>query len=148
MADNASTHIVGDVKSVSVKVVKGGHLAAEIKPLAKGVTVRNDRLEGAALQFASGAPVVLLSGHDSGGEALSVKRAGANRYVIAREGPKDVKVDSVEAAFLRLKIEQFASGELNLSSAMTAKTWGGLARERAEPAIQAMKKARRRFARS
>lgn len=141
MSSNNRPRFIGDVaKATPVKVEpRAGNLVANLQALGEHMKVRNQLLNGAALQFEDGQSVVLLSGADAKDRRLVITKTGIDRYEIVRDGAEDVRVDEVETAFLRLKINQFVSGKLKLSAPMDAKAWKATMRQRLEAAEKALK---------
>ena len=86
-----------------------------------------DHLTAAAVEFASGKAVLLLTDEASADGAnvpVHVRKVGGNRFEIELETEDDEELDEVTAAFLRLKRDQFEKGKLRLSEPVTADGWG------------------------
>src|ERR1700681_2708531 len=101
--------ILGDVvarEDVTVNT-KGGSMTATLKkPLREKLGELGTSLSGAAVEFASGQAVVLLSRVPGAANAdlpVRVRKVGLNRFEIGIESDDDEEVDEVTAAFLRLK---------------------------------------------
>jgi hypothetical protein len=142
MSDDPRNNIVGDVASTArVKVEwRGGRTMASLHHrLLRKVEARQRLLSGAAIEFDDGQNILLLSGTGPGD--VVVTRKGADRYEISRGVADAVEADEVETAFLRLKIRQFAAGELDLGPAMNADEWAETMHRRLEKARQALEEA-------
>ncbi len=115
----------GDVvASTEVTVnTKGGSTTAILrKDLRDTLGDIGTRLSAAALQFAAGPAVVLLSPERTG-RHVRVQRLGDNRFEIDLDTGDGAEIDDITAAFLTLKLAQFKGGELSLSEPMTAAQW-------------------------
>jgi len=120
--------IVGDIASVTHVSVntKGGSLSATLKKgIRESLSTVGDRLTAAALEFASGSSVVLLSGGMAGSGATSIRvvRTGRNRFEIELDTGEEEEVDDLTAAFLMLKVDQFKKDRLRLLPAVSAEEW-------------------------
>ena len=118
--------IVGDVAAIDEANVtrKGGSLTATIrKSVRAGLGDVSDHLAAAALQFAAGPSLVLLSGFGAAASAVRVRRLGGDSFEIKLDTGEPAEVDDLTAAFLRLKVEQFKRGELRLSPPVDAEGW-------------------------
>ena len=116
----ATDTFVGDVAAASGVTVnsKGGSLTATLKKALReklgDVDGLGGQLAGAAVQFAGGPAVVLLSAASGLKSPIRVQQTGRNRFEIELDSGDEEDVDEVTAAFLRLKQQQFVSGELEL----------------------------------
>jgi hypothetical protein len=116
----AADTFVGDVAAASGVTVnsKGGSLTATLKKALReklgDVADFGGQLAGAAVQFPGGPAVVLLSPASGLTSPIRVQQTGRNRFEIELDSGEGEEVDEVTAAFLRLKQQQFVSGELEL----------------------------------
>lgn len=126
MPESAELHpITGDVAATADVTIntKGGSTTATLRKALRDRLGRlGDQMAGAAVEFATGQALVLLSGGSGAADAapVRVRKIGRNRFEIELEVEEDEEVDEVTAAFLRLKKDQFERGLLNLSAPMTA----------------------------
>lgn len=106
---------------------KGGAMTAILKKtIRESLGEVGSRLGAASLTFDSGASVVLLTGAnpvESASTQVRVTRLGRNRFVVDLETGEAEEVDQMTDAFVRLKIEQFKMGRLDLLPAVTADDW-------------------------
>lgn len=121
--------ILGDVaarEDITINT-KGGSMTATLKkPLREKLGELGASLSAAALEFASGQAVVLLSrvpGAANTDRPVRVRKVGLNRFEIGIESDGDEEADEVTAAFLRLKKDLFGKGKLRLSAPVTAAEW-------------------------
>jgi len=124
MSPTASAAIVGDVAASADVTVnsKGGSVTATLKKaLRDQLSQKTGPLAGAALRFATGEAVVLLTG--AGAAPVRVRRTGDNRFEIELQGDVEESVDAMTDAFLTLKKEAFRLGKLELSEPMTLEEW-------------------------
>lgn len=106
---------------------KGGAMSAILKKaIRESLGEVGGRLGAASLKFAAGPSVVLLTGGHSAETAATqvrVSRVGKNRFMVDLETGETVETDEVTDAFVRLKIEQFKMGRLELLPAVSADEW-------------------------
>jgi hypothetical protein len=121
--------ILGDVvarEDVTINT-KGGSMTATLKkPLREKLGELGASLSAAAVEFASGQAVVLLSrvpGAANTDLPVRVRKVGLNRFEIGIESDGDEEADEVTAAFLRLKKDLFGKGRLRLLEPVTAAEW-------------------------
>ncbi len=136
--------ITGDVEAITVVTVntKGGSMTATLKKaLREKLGEFGGRLTGAAVQFATGQAILLLS--PSGGSSsiapVRVHRIGKNRFEIELATGEDEEIDNVTAAFLQLKQDQFEKGELALMPSVNADQWRIETEENMDAARRAMR---------
>jgi hypothetical protein len=120
--------IVGDIVAMTDVSInkKGGSLSATLKKgIRESLGEVGDRLTAAALEFAPGREVVLLSGGADADAPTSVRvsRISKNRYEVELETGEDEEIDDLTAAFLMLKVDQFKKRKLHLLPAVTADEW-------------------------
>lgn len=85
-----------------------------------------NKFSGAALEFASGQALLLLSPDSSSrgnNFPIRVRQLAGNRFEIELDSDEEQVVDEVTAAFLRLKRDQFQRGLLELSPPQSADAW-------------------------
>lgn len=119
------SRITGDVDVVTDVTVsmKGGSLTAILrKVLRERLGKIGTKLSAAALDLGDGQGLVLLS-PGAGGPSIHIQRTGAHRFEIDLCSDEDEEVDEITAAFLRLKVDQFAKDGLDLSEPISAKEW-------------------------
>ncbi|MBL8443374.1 MAG: hypothetical protein JNK52_04945 [Zoogloeaceae bacterium] len=106
---------------------KGGAMTAILKKaIRESLGEVGSRLGAASLTFDTGASVVLLTGASDANAAstqVRVSRLGKNRFMLDLETGESEEVDEMTDAFVRLKIEQFKLGRLDLLPAITADEW-------------------------
>jgi hypothetical protein len=122
--------ISGDVGIIGrVRVnEKGGSMSAILKkPLRERLGEVLDHLDAASLDFGDGSVALLLRA--DGGTPVHVRSIGGKRFEISIQDDDDEDVDELTAAFLRLKIDQFKKGRVELSSPYTAEMFAVHARE-------------------
>lgn len=121
------TLISGDIAAASdVTVnVKGGSVTATLKKALRDKLRNIERgFAGAALQFADGNVLVLLG--ETGDEqapGYKVRRLGPYRFELELEIEHDEEIGEVEAAFLRLKRNQFVHDRLDITAPVTAEEY-------------------------
>lgn len=136
--------ITGDVEAITVVTVntKGGSMTATLKKaLREKLGEIGGRLTAAAVQFATGQAILLLSpsGDSSSIAPVRVHRIGKNRFEIELDTGEDEEIDNVTAAFLQLKQDQFEKGKLALMPPVNADQW----RTETEKSMDAARRAMR-----
>ncbi len=136
--------ITGDVEAMTMVTVntKGGSMTATLKKaLRETLGEIGGRLTAAAVQFATGQAILLLSpsGDSSSIAPVRVHRIGKNRFEIELDTGEDEEIDNVTAAFLQLKQDQFEKGELVLMPSVNADQWRIETEENMDAARRAMR---------
>lgn len=145
MPESTRAKIVGDVQRTAEFRIRGAarglhgvyDLAGKLNVLNFWVGHRKRTLEGAALPFDDGTGIVLLTGKNLRDPTVSVRKTGHDSYLISRQGAAEARVDDVEAAFLRLKVEEFAAGKLDLGPPQTPRRWAESMRQKLDSARKA-----------
>ena len=142
------SEITGDVVATADVTIntKGGSTTATLrKAVRERMGTLGHHLSAAAVQFATGQTILLLSGGSDAATAnapVHVRKIGRNRFEIELETDDDEEIDEVTAAFLRLKRDQFEKGKLRLSEPLTADQWRDAMDKKFAAAEATMKNAR------
>lgn len=146
MSDASRNRIVGDVASTSdVRLEANGmFVTASLNRKMGSPLLKQGKFAhytGARVDLDNG-NFVILSGEPKKGNDVVVRRVGKNSVYISMSGGDVVEVDDVEAAFLRLKLNDFSRGEVELSGPMTASEWRGSIGPRLSEARRMLEKRR------